>query len=116
MLGFLKKNGWLILLAAVGAALLLLSGVKADGGANTSRSDAENEIREICSAFPGVTARSVKVSLSDQVAVSSGASPRVEGIAIILHGSNAKVRLQLTELLSAAYSLPANKICLVESS
>lgn len=114
MIGFLKKNGWLILLAAVGVALLLLAGA-GTGGDQKIGSDTESDIREICMAFPGVTTRSVKVSLSESVAASAGASVRVEGIAVVLHGSTARTRLQLTELLAAAYSLPANKICLVES-
>ncbi len=115
--GFVKKNALYLILACVG---ILLLGIPSFGGEDKGysldsyREFTEQRIAELCSQVQGIRGVSVLVTFEDALKTSGTFDARVSGIALVCHGSNSKTRREITELLCAAYSLPANKIYITE--
>ncbi len=114
---FIKKNALYLVLACVGILLLgipSLNTVDKGYSLDSYREFTERRIAELCSQVQGIRSVSVLVTFEDALKSSGGSDARVSGIALVCRGSNSKTRLEITELLSAAYSLPANKIYITE--
>lgn len=115
---FIKKNALLLVIGCVGIFLFgFVSVEKKETDSPTFdeyRADTESKIAQMCMQVNGIYGVSVLVTLDDTVSASTGGVPRVCGIAVVCHGSSDRVRAELTELLSSAYSLPTNKIYIVE--
>lgn len=115
--GFVRKNALYLVLACVGILLLgipSLGGENKGGSIDSYREYTERRIAELCSQVQGIRGVSVLVTFEDELMTSGNSNAKVCGIAVVCHGSDSKTRLEITELLSAAYSLPANKIYITE--
>ncbi|MCR5682696.1 MAG: hypothetical protein K6G29_09635 [Clostridiales bacterium] len=118
------RNRWiLLLLALMGAALLLLGGLLGDrGGASSDYAGyLEERARNLCLSIDGVEEAEVFLTLDEPAAktVSAGmfgdsgesVTPGVRGIAVVCTGGDLpRVRATVTELLSAALAVPTNHI------
>ena len=119
------RNRWiLLLLALMGAVMLLLGGVlgKRDGaGASDYAGYLETRARALCLSIEVVEEAEVFLTLDEAGggAVQTGvfgdgaerASPSVRGIAVVCTGGDLpRVRATVTELLSAALAVPTNRI------
>ena len=115
------RNRWiLLLLALMGALLLLLGGLLGDR--EPSASDyagyLEARARNLCLSIDGVEEAEVFLTL-DEPTVAAGmfgesapaSYPDVRGIAVVCTGGDLPhVRSTVTELLSAALDVPTNRI------
>ncbi len=114
---FVKKNALYLILACIGILLLGIPSLGAEDkrySLDSYREFTEQRIAELCSQVQGIRGVSVLVTFEDALEVSGDSDARVSGIALVCHGSNSKTRREITELLCAAYSLPANKIYITE--
>ncbi|MBQ3708733.1 MAG: hypothetical protein II889_12645 [Clostridia bacterium] len=117
------RNRWiLLLLALMGAALLLLGGLlgrRDDAGVSDYAGYLETRARELCLSIEGVEEAEVFLTIEEAGAKEVGmfgesgkrANPGVRGIAVVCTGGDLpRVRATVTELLSAALAVPTNRI------
>jgi hypothetical protein len=114
---FVKKYAMYIIIGCIGILLLSVGSFegKSDSVSLEEYRDAtETRIEQMCMQVSGIYQASVMVSFDDSVITSTGSMPSISGIAVVCRGSNARSRTELTKLLSSLYSLPTNKIYIVE--
>ena len=118
------RNRWiLLLLALMGAVLLLLGGLRSErnGASSDYAGYLEERARNLCLSIDGVEEVEVFLTLDEPAAktVSAGmfgdsaetVMPGVRGIAVVCTGGDLpRVRATVTELLSAALAVPTNRI------
>jgi stage III sporulation protein AG len=122
----MKGAGWgrsrwiFLLLAAMGAALFLLGGLL--GERDREKTDyagyLEKRVRELCLSIDGVDEAAVFLTLDETETASgmfgeskTGGTPSVRGIAVVCTGGEYRtVRATVTDLLSAALGVSANRI------
>lgn len=119
------RNRWiLLLLALMGAALLLLGGLlgNRDGAASSDYAGyLETRARNLCLSIDGVEEAEVFLTLDEPAVRSVSAGmfgesaevgyPGVRGIAVVCTGGNLpRVRAAVTELLSAALAVPTSRV------
>lgn len=124
-----KKRLSLVLIALVGALLILLSlgGDKREGKTEEQSLDEykeglERELSELCSSVEGAGRCKVSVSFSEGEKTEyrgtnkiSTTPPRVLGITVIAEGGgSAEVRSALTEALTAMFDIGANRVAVLK--
>ena len=133
-LGFLKgkkKTVVTALLILLGLILILSSSFSEDAK-NENRNEIitldeykerlEEEIRELCSSVDGVGKCRVTVTFErGEQNVYKGSSvietkpPRVQGISVVCRGADSdRVRIQLTELLTALFDIGSNRVAILK--
>lgn len=119
-----ERNKWIfLLLAAMGALLLLLGAVlgERDGDASGYAGYLEGRARSLCLSIDGVEDAEVFLTLDEMPqAVEAGVFgqetkragvPTVRGVAVVCTGGDLpRIRSAVTELLSAALGVPTSRI------
>lgn len=126
-----KKRLTMIILAALGILLLLVSAPSSkSGGSEAETADSlseykknlEAELSELCSSVKGAGRCRVKVSFSEgERAEYRGSNkiaetpPRVLGITVVAEGADrADVKAALTECMCAMFDIGANRVAVLE--
>ena len=130
IVGYLKENkarAALLLIALVGAALMVIPSGKDDGGADNEaavsyKHELEAELEDMCSRIDGVGRCRVVLTLAEGERLEYSGSkliasypPRVLGIVVICEGADKSgVRQDITESLTALFDIGANRVEVVK--
>lgn len=109
---------WLVCAAAVGILLMLFSGESSSENEHESYLTAvEHKIAQMTETLPGVEDVSVLVTTEEEgrdvfsVYGDTGGRERICGIAVTcIGGSDARIRLQILDMLCAAFDLTADRV------
>ncbi len=113
-----KKSLWLVAAALVLGICLMLFGGRGDnvsiaataGGGIADTGALEAKVAALCERVLGVSEVSVMITLDTH----SESTPQVGGIAVVCKGGDdTGIRLTLTELLCALFSVPSSSVSVV---
>lgn len=126
-----RKGKALIILFAVGAALLIFSFVPQNDGSQAEdkslyeyKRELEEELTKLCQNVDGVGKCKVMISFSEGERLEykageliSVSPPKVQGVSILCEGgARDSVKAELTELASALFDIGKNRICILKIS
>ena len=121
-----KKATAALLLLTLGLALALIfsGGEKSaeKGSLEEYKSELEEELEKLCSSVSGVGKCKVTVSFSsgEESVYKNGKlqetkPPKILGVAVACRGADStKVRRELTELFTALYDIPSNRVAILK--
>ena len=120
LFGRIRGMPWLLAVAAVGFLLLLMPIGNPDGREDEDLSYSEmleHRIAQMTETLPGVEDVSVLVTTEEEgrdvfsVYGDTGGRERICGIAVTcIGGSDARIRLQILDMLCAAFDLTADRV------
>lgn len=113
VIGFIKDKGIIkiALIILVGLALIFL-GVSSGGTEEAERDELEAGLEELCSSLVGVGKCRVMVTYERaESRYGKESEQRVESVAVVCRGAdNARVRSELTSLLTSLFGIGAHRI------